>query len=177
MKQSVRYFSIGLLTSSLLIFGYYFFFDEANSDPLETIPVETFISQIELEGYRVITEEEFNSLSLIAEDVEARIDSEDENSTIEEGIEENLEDNSQEESNEKNEESIRKITFKIQAGTVLTDVAEILFKNKIIEDELAFKNYLEDNGYSSKIQLGEFEITSDMSFAEIAEIITTYRED
>src|SRR5690625_4319411 len=57
MKQSIRFFSIGLLTASLLLLGFYYFLNDsvASSD----IPVEDMIAEIESNGHRVITEKEF----------------------------------------------------------------------------------------------------------------------
>src|SRR5690625_3072748 len=67
MKQSVRFFSIGLFTSSVLLFGYYFFFNKDNRN-LEALPIDYVISHVESEGYRVITEDEFISYSLLTEE-------------------------------------------------------------------------------------------------------------
>src|SRR5699024_7666846 len=66
MKQSVRFFAIGLMTSAILMFGYFAIFDK--SAAVENIPVEELIAQIEEDDYRVISEDDFISFSLMDKD-------------------------------------------------------------------------------------------------------------
>src|SRR5690625_5656789 len=62
MKQPIRYFAIGLLTASLLLFiAYYFFKPDAQT---ATESVDDMIIAIEDEGYRVVTESEYISLAV-----------------------------------------------------------------------------------------------------------------
>ena len=49
---------------------------------------------------------------------------------------------------------------------------ENLEKLGIIEDSAAFDKYLVDNNYAGRIIIGDFELSSDNSFKEIAEAIT-----
>ena len=53
------------------------------------------------------------------------------------------------------------------------DVAKKLRNAGIIDDAEEFNDYLCDNGYASNIQNGKFTITSNMSYKEIAETITS----
>lgn len=54
------------------------------------------------------------------------------------------------------------------------DIADTLIEKKIIDDRQEFLDYLDDNDYSAYIQIGTFEVNSDMSLKELAEVVTTY---
>lgn len=60
----------------------------------------------------------------------------------------------------------------IKSGMVSHDIANILHDKKIIDDAKQFESFLEENGFSKRIQLGSFEVKSGMSFAQIAKVIT-----
>lgn len=180
MKQSVRFFSIGLFTSSVLLFGYYFFFNKDNGN-LEALPIDDVISHVESEGYRVITEDEFISYSLLTEEAnkeEAKkledVEIEEEKQPKEEAKEKDDKKEQEKKEAKKEEEKVKKVVIKTKKGVVSQDIADMLIENNIIDDRKKFLDYLDDNGYSEYIQLGKFEVSSDMSFKEIAEIITTY---
>ena len=55
------------------------------------------------------------------------------------------------------------------------EVAEVLKENGIIKDALEFSTFLDKKKYSPFIQLGEFELNSDMTHEEIAKVITKNR--
>src|SRR5699024_3708358 len=61
MKQAIRYFSLGLLLSVLLLYGYQFFNKE---DRAASFSEEELIDLVEDEGYHVITNEEYITYSL-----------------------------------------------------------------------------------------------------------------
>ncbi|MEH6940402.1 endolytic transglycosylase MltG [Bacillus sp. JJ722] len=66
------------------------------------------------------------------------------------------------------------ITYKlaIKKGMSSEDIGAILKKNNIIKDTSLFASYLRKNHLTTKIQIGEFTVTSDMTTAEIANTIT-----
>lgn len=183
MKQQVRFFAIGLLTATLLIFAIYFMTDETDAH-LENVPVEEMIEKVESEGYRVITEDEFISYSFYleeknqeeAENEEEAKDDKDKNNKKERNNKNEEEDEESDEEDETKDE-VKKISFRVQEGFVSKDIADILEDNDIIDDSAEFVEYLEDNDYSPYLQLGTFEVTSDMNYKEIAETITTYPGD
>ncbi|MBO8156090.1 MAG: hypothetical protein H0Z32_06510 [Bacillaceae bacterium] len=53
-----------------------------------------------------------------------------------------------------------------------SDVSELLYQAQIIDNEKRFNQYLVENGLSTRIQIGEYELISDMTYEEIAAIIT-----
>src|SRR5699024_6820779 len=71
---------------------------------------------------------------------------------------------------DKDSDKPKKVTFTTEPGVVTEDIAEILYDKKVIDDKRKFEDYLEDNGHSAYIQIGKFEVTTDMSFKEIAEV-------
>lgn|SRR5699024_3640261 len=203
MKQSVRFFAIGLMTSAILMFGYFAIFDK--SAAVENIPVEELIAQIEEDDYRVISEEDFISFSLMDKDeVEAnakeKADKEkksdkkeettkssddksskdndkkkqDKKSDKDKDADKSKEKSDKKKKKDKDSDKPKKVTFTTEPGVVTEDIAEILYDKKVIDDKRKFEDYLEDNGHSAYIQIGKFEVTTDMSFKEIAEVITTY---
>lgn len=60
----------------------------------------------------------------------------------------------------------------IQAGMTSQDISAFLQQAGIIQNKLDFENYLEAQGLSGKIQIGEYELNSTMTIKQIAEIIT-----
>ncbi len=83
---------------------------------------------------------------------------------------------------EKKEDKTDKVTktkFTIKKGDVTQDIADTLVDKKILSkgERDKFIKYLEDNDYSPYIQLGTFEVTSEMSIKELAETVTTYPGD
>ncbi len=60
-------------------------------------------------------------------------------------------------------------TIQVVSGMNSYKVSMLLQEAGIIEDGQDFDNYLNRNGYSSKIQVNTFTFTSDMTYEEIAE--------
>ena len=65
--------------------------------------------------------------------------------------------------------SKEKVRFVIPKGRAAGQVAESLFKKKLIRNPLAFKFYVQLTGVANKIQAGEFNLSSDMNMYEILE--------
>ncbi len=197
MKQPIRFFSIGLLSSAIIMLGFYFF-DDSSTETIENIPVDELITKVEEDGYRVITEDEFISYSLYTEqekkeqtsekvDQEGKDKKDKEKDKKEQAAkdkkDEKDKDDKKDTNKDKKDESaddkdkVIKAKFTTKSGVVSQDIADILVEKKIIEDRQKFVDYLEDNDYSPYIQLGTFEVNSDMTFKELAETVTTYPGD
>lgn len=78
-----------------------------------------------------------------------------------------------EEETTKNNKPAKSYVLTVTSRTISRDVAKKLENAGIIDDSEEFNDYLCDNGYASNIQNGKFTITSDMSYKEIAETITS----
>lgn len=70
-------------------------------------------------------------------------------------------------------EKVEKCELTVTGSTSSNDVAYALANAGIIEDAEEFNDYLCDNGYDRRIQNGTYTITSDMSYEDIAKLITT----
>lgn len=68
-----------------------------------------------------------------------------------------------------------KCEIKVGDSTSSYDVAYALHAAGLIDNIDEFDNYLCNNGYATKIQNGTYTITSDMTFEDIAKLITTRR--
>lgn len=185
MKITVRSFSLGLLTASIILFIMYFIIDDT-SQAVDDLNVEELTAALEEKGYRAITEDEFISYSVYLDEqqkkeneVEKNNEEEKDEQETEKKPDENgeveadaVKENEQEE--EEEQEEAKTITLKVEQGYVSQDIGKILKDEGFIDDEVEFVQYMEDNGYSSYIQIGTFKLKSDMSLKEIAETLTTY---
>lgn len=84
------------------------------------------------------------------------------------------EDTSGQESRESGQDA-ETITFTIQRGASSEVVSRNLEKEGLIDDASGFNSYLVNNGYSRVISVGTYQIPSNASWNEIAEIITRRR--
>lgn len=78
-----------------------------------------------------------------------------------------------EEETTKGNETAKTYVLTVTAKTSSKQVAIALEEAGIISNYKEFDKYLCDNGYASNIQNGKFTITSDMSYKQIAETITS----
>ena len=78
-----------------------------------------------------------------------------------------------EETTTKNNADVKTYVLTVTSRTSSKQVAMALESAGIISNYKEFDNYLCDNGYASNIQNGKFTITSDMSYKQIAETITS----
>lgn len=63
-------------------------------------------------------------------------------------------------------------TIEIVSGMYSEAVSRLLVERGIIENGGDFNTYLENNGYAERIATGTFTVSSDMSYEQIARIIT-----
>ena len=78
-----------------------------------------------------------------------------------------------EETTTKSDKPVKSYVLKVTSKTISRDVAKKLEANGIIDDAEDFNDYLCENDYASNIQNGKFTLKSNMSYKEIAEIITS----
>ncbi|MDF2472640.1 MAG: hypothetical protein K0R21_422 [Anaerocolumna sp.] len=65
----------------------------------------------------------------------------------------------------------KEAVIEIERGMTSEDVARLLERNGIINDSADFNRYLKDNGYSTIIIVGTYEITKGASYEQITDII------
>ncbi|MFD2046074.1 hypothetical protein ACFSTA_12205 [Ornithinibacillus salinisoli] len=185
MKHSIRAFAIGLFSAGLitLIVNY---FDNGSKQDLSEVAVDDLISELENEGYRVLDESEFITLTVNDDSDETEAEAEsttkedneseesdqaDEQEESESNSNENVEE-AEEVDDESEQQSVQSYTLTIESGMPTSTISHELEENGIIENADELIQYMDSEGYSLRVQLGEFTITSDMSHYEIAEAIT-----
>ena len=107
-------------------------------------------------------------------DVETEEKSTDETSTEESTTEEKTtEETTTEEETTKSDKPVKSYVLTVTSKTISRDVARKLEDAGIIDDAEEFNDYLCENDYASNIQNGKFTVKSNMTYKEIAEIITS----
>lgn len=189
MKQSIRFFSIGLLTASIVLLGFYFLFGNSKASSKD-VPLEEMIEEIESTGHRVVTEKEFIAYTINNEEKE--VDKEDSAKEKKESSDkketkktddktdkkDKKEDKDKKDKKDKDKKDDKKVkaTITTDDGVVTQEIADKLVEENIIKDKekQEFLDYLDDNDYSPYIQIGKFKVDSEMSMKELAETFTTY---
>lgn len=147
-KQSVRSFGFGLLaaTAAFLLFDY--------PSKEQLLSNEEMIQLLEEYNYTVLTNDEFNEqLAKIASmETISPAKAEKERLTGDESA----------------VSESKEIEVTIKAGMSSDDIIDALKKAGVIDDEVSFNTYLKENKYSSKLQIGTFTFSTDMSNEEIA---------
>lgn len=67
---------------------------------------------------------------------------------------------------------LSKTVINIRSGMNSIDTSLLLEQAGIVKNQKVFDEYLVDNKLNDRIQIGKYELNSEMTFAEIAELIT-----
>ncbi|GGC91787.1 hypothetical protein GCM10007216_23130 [Thalassobacillus devorans] len=156
MKNTVRGFSLGLLASSLVYFLVMHFvgFPEAKSlqEETEDVPKEGHILIEETELEEML----YNQYELgLKEKKQAPL-------TNDERVDSAPKDN-----------IVTSTTLEIEPGMNSETIAEFLVGEGLIISKVNFKQYLDEAGYSRNLQIGQFKLDSEMTYQEIAKLITS----
>ena len=178
MKHLWRSFAAGLFSAGVIMLAAYYFSEESR----EELTADEMIPIVEEEGYHVLTSDEYISLAVQPKDKEEN--TEEKAETKQEDKKEKAENKEKEERKEEEKNNEKKedkqpetssYTLQIKPGMLTPEITELLEENKIIDDAAKFNRYLEEHEYSPKIQIGNFKLTSDMDYYQIAETITDYK--
>ncbi|MFS0751434.1 hypothetical protein [Oceanobacillus sp. 1P07AA] len=178
MKHHIRAFAVGLFTSALIILIVFFLVQDSQT-PIEDVKAEELIPVLEDQGYAILSQEEYISYSVNGNDSDNKSatnhESEDED-TVEskEETENNKEDEEENSEEESEQDSAVEYKLTVETGMASSEISDILENEDIIESASDFNNYLEDNDYAINVKPGTFELSSDMSHFDIAEVITSY---
>lgn len=63
-------------------------------------------------------------------------------------------------------------TIKVKTNMTTAEIADLLSKEKIIDDAAEFEAYMNDRDFSKKIQIGEFGVTNNMTYRQLANTLT-----
>jgi ADP-dependent phosphofructokinase/glucokinase len=151
-RNGLRAFGAGIILATSILAGLYF------SEDNEVIPQE--ITDQDIEEYLdkrddlvLIEEGEYKELLQFKEKANEK--------PPEEPVQENVE-----------EKVITKYTLEIQSGMNSLEIARLLESVGIIEDATKLNNYILEQKLAEKIQIGSYQLISDMTLEEIADIIT-----
>jgi len=147
----------GIIFATSIIAIYYYFFDTSEITTNEEISIDTSTAKNYLlnENYVVMTEQEL-------------INAKDE--AVQEAIVSLL---NEENPNVEVNEEITTYSLVVKPGMNATTIANLLNENGVVTDANEFQLYLTSNGYSKKIRVGTYELNSNLSFKEIAQLLTT----
>lgn len=174
MKQPIRFFSIGLITASIVVFIVITLVDKPETTIQDNMNIDEMIESIKDEGYHVLSSSEYISLSAKKEENEDDQNTNKETNNNKDNnadTEKDKEKPSEKENEENEEDQATSYTLEIKQNMLGPEISELLAKNKIIGNADDFNRYLETEGYAPYIQLGTFKLKSDMNNNKIAEKI------
>lgn len=166
-KRNVRSFAIGVFLSVSLIGFFYFFQYEPRQGAYD---LEDARALLEEKGYVTLEKSEYSALQEKAVLPNEATPQEQEKKEVEEPNE-----GTQEKEAVNEDQSADKIInyqLEIVSGMTSNEIAKILAQNKIVQDETAFAKFLINHDYQTDIQLGSFPLTNQMSFEQIANMIS-----
>lgn len=149
-KRSVRAFSVGILFAALLLLISGF----GKETDLSVKKAKEVLTD---EGFIVISKEDYDKLSTA------------QTKKVHENIEEQKVET---EAQEKEEAKTIYYVLEIKSGMSTGEISTKLKQANVIDNEEKFEQFLIDNGYHTKVQVGTFELNSSMDYEGIAKIIT-----
>ncbi|GEN52066.1 endolytic transglycosylase MltG [Halobacillus faecis] len=148
MTQWIRSYALGLLTATLVFAISYWNIDATpKTASKEEYKTDELIEQLESEGYRTVTIDEWKSMQ-----------------------EKN---NKKASPPPPIKEPVTTFSIDIVSGTTTDEISRKLIQANIIEDAYEFETFMKENDYSRYIQIGQATLNSGMSLQEIAEAITS----
>ncbi|WP_243297215.1 endolytic transglycosylase MltG [Bacillus litorisediminis] len=167
-RHLLQGFAAGMfLTACISLLGVYNSDNDSNNiDPNQAI------AELKKNGYQVLTTAEWNDLQ--AQIVTGKPAGEQSVEATAAETEDSSVSTSQTPAKETKDE-VKSYTLTIAAGMNSSDVAERLEQNGIIDDSFVFQQYLIDRKLDGAIQIGSYQVRSDMSFEVITSIITKGR--
>lgn len=161
-SRVIRAFALGILFSTSILGTYYFVKDVGDSGELNEKTVKKYLEEKE---FVVLTTEEYkNSQAKEKTEKKETVAKKKETSNT----------NSIEKPTAPVEEKPKVINYSlyIVSGMTSGEIAEVLATQKIVADKFEFEQYLIKNNYHTEVQLGTFELNSEMTYDEIAKVIT-----
>ncbi|MBX0358723.1 hypothetical protein [Halobacillus sp. Nhm2S1] len=148
MKQWIQSYALGLLTATLVFAISYWNIDATPKTAAEEeYKTDELIDQLESEGYRTVTMDEWKTLQ----------EKNKNEATPPPPI----------------KEPVTTFSIDIASGTTTDEISKKLIQANIIEDAAKFETFMKENDYSRYIQIGQATLNSGMSLQEIAEAITS----
>jgi hypothetical protein len=172
-RGSIQGFSAGIIFATSIIGGYYFL-----SAKDEGLSFHTAKQVIEQEGYTVvkknnqkIKQSEKAPENLGSTQINKETSMEDPGKQTKVDSSQNDPTKKTNNQNQNQTTSSPSYTLTIKSGMTSETIADLLVKNGIIKDDKAFKQYLDRNNLNTRIQIGSFVLTKEMSIEQIAKTI------
>ncbi|WP_141604257.1 endolytic transglycosylase MltG [Terrilactibacillus laevilacticus] len=166
-KNGMRGFSAGILIAcAVFSFFYYFIFGDHEVTPKTNETTNGKVTEEAVANY--LTKN--NQIAVSQEDYAKW--QKDLQSKNQEKTQSHNNDNSKDNPPKK---EVNKLTLNITSGMVPGEIAEKLHDAKIIKSTEEFNKYFHTNNRENYIQLGKFNVNSDMSIPKIAQVITKNR--
>lgn len=159
-KQTTRAFAFGLLASALALLIYS---EAAGSASLSS--EKAMIQNLEKKQYVVWSAKEAAQQKQEKEQLEQEL------SRLTTGSNKKKETTQQTEKEGTNGK--KPYILRIESGMSSSEVGQALEKAGIVDDSEKFNDYLTENGYAEKLQVGEHTVHPSMSMKEIAVVLTT----
>ncbi|WP_113927547.1 endolytic transglycosylase MltG [Bacillus sp. P14.5] len=149
-KQNTRAFAAGLLLSAILLI----IFSYTNKDQAESMDT------LEEQGYVILTEEEAENQREEIGNLEDKVKT----------LTENKEEAEQETDTVTEERS--EITLTVSTGMTPIEISTELESKGIIKNASDFNSYLVKSGRADRIQIGDYQLHSEMTLEEISTLLT-----
>ncbi|MBP2241625.1 cell division protein YceG involved in septum cleavage [Cytobacillus eiseniae] len=154
-KRNTRAFAFGIFVAVCIIGGFFFQIEKKPANDISNEKAKKFLEE---KGFTVLSTAEYEQMKKTI--------------TEHEKMEKSAQDSLQEPEEVPSVNKVISYQLEINSGMYSHDIATLLAEKQIIDDSTQFETYLEEHGYSTKIQLGSFNLTSEMSYKEIAKLIT-----
>lgn len=196
-RGSIRSFAIGMLITTGLFAGLFYFkpgtiMIENDETPMPAVAIseEAVEEYVQQHNKVLLTQEEYEKLVSLQEKIEntkiqmtaeQNDDIPDESETDteepkvvkedEKSLPQTSEGNEIKESNNSQPKEY-KYTLSIRSGMNSIQISNLLEQNNIVQDANEFQNFLLKNNLNRYIQIGAYEVSNQMSYEDIARIIT-----
>lgn len=164
-KRLLQSFSAGMITAtSVLAITFYLGGYNQPKEPSnkKEITDEDIVRFLDQNEQVAISKEEYEQLKNALKEKEEK----------KPPAENSVEETPKEEKEEPKQDAPKTISITIKEGMATSDVSKLLESAGVIKSSSEFNKYLIEHEYHTRVQIGTFEVRTDMSFYEIAEAIT-----
>lgn len=155
-KGLLQAFSTGVIFATAIMAGFYY---GTNLDAQESVTAANAKKLLEAQGYSI------SKSNVQTKSEQTKIKKEPKNVLEQKRETKNIKEI------EKSEKVISYI-LKVKSKMTTIEIAELLEKEKIIDDATKFKNYMNQKNLSRQVQIGEYIVSSNMSYEELGALIT-----
>jgi hypothetical protein len=155
-RVSLQAFSAGIIFATAIFTGFYY---GSHLNEEATFTISDAQKMLEAQGY-----------SISKSNIKNRPEETKTNNTPEEVAKQATETKTKQEA--KKQEKVVSYILKIKSKMTTSEIAELLEKEKIIDDATTFQDYMNHKKLSRQVQIGEYIVSSDMSDEELGKLVT-----